>query len=114
MALNAGDAGATAGMAKEIFDAVLPVLTGSTDYSNLSAEDKGIIEDKWKKISHAISIGVIGHIIPNMEINGVTVETPATDHIISVSGGSGSPAVGLPNPDPKTRVQNNDGTGRIA
>ena len=66
MALNAGDAAATSGMAKAIFDAVLPVLTGSTDYSNLSVEDKAIIEDKWKKISHAVSIGVIGHMVPNI------------------------------------------------
>ena len=114
MAMDAGNSGATAGMAKTIFDKVLPVLTASTDYSNLEAADKAIIEDKWKQISHAISEGIIDHMIPNMEINGVTVETPAADHIETVSGGAGAPAVGVPNPAPKTRVQNNDGTGLIA
>lgn len=55
----------------------------------------------------------VDYIVANMEIKGITVEVPSLSHIIAVSGGSGSPAVGTPNPAPETHTQNNDGTGRV-
>lgn len=123
MALDAGDAAATAGMAKTIFDKVLPVLTNSTDYSNLSAADKTIIEDKWKKISHAISEGIIDHIIPNMEINGVKMnfDAPASNLFaeaipIAQDGGAAINTKYQANAGAYSNksTQSNDGTGLIA
>jgi hypothetical protein len=62
----------------------------------------------------AVAEAVVDEVVANMEIRGVTVELPAGSHIIAVSGGSGAPAIGTPNPTPETHAQNNSGTGLVA
>lgn len=62
----------------------------------------------------AISKAVLDEIVTNMEIKGVTVEVVTGSYVVSVTGGSGAPAVGIPNPAPVTHTQNNDGTGLVS
>lgn len=56
----------------------------------------------------------VNYMIATMGVSGITVELPTGAHVISVSGGSGAPAIGVSNPAPETHVQNNDGIGRIS
>ena len=72
-------------------------------------EGRGDMETLWKTIGNTI----VQHVKDNMEIKGVTVQIPISTYINTVSGGSGLPAVGVPNLTPDTLSQNNDGTGRV-
>ena len=81
---------------------------------NIKVEDKAAEKQKSKDKLQILADTVIDHLLTNMEIKGVSVEVPTGNHIKSVSGGSGAPAVGISNVTPETHTQNNDGTGRIA
>ena len=61
-------------------------------------------------IAKAVSTDVVAHIIDNLEVKGVTVEIPGTT-VVTTPGGP--TAVGIPNPNPITLTQSNDGTGRV-
>jgi hypothetical protein len=84
MALQVGNQGATAGMAKAIFDQLDALL--SPALSSLSPADLELARDGWRKLAFAVAGGVVGHIVANMEVYGIQVggqnqTGPTTGHI---------------------------------
>ncbi len=65
-------------------------------------------------LAKAISDEVVKHIKDTLVITGATVKIPASAVIISVSGGTGAPAVGVPNPTPiDCEINLNDDPARL-
>lgn len=69
MALEIGDQTATLGMTGAIYDQIRAVM--EPDLEELSEDDLNAIREGWKKLSYAISKGVIEHIKSNMDIYGI-------------------------------------------
>jgi hypothetical protein len=84
MALQAGNQGATAGMAKAIFDQLDALL--SPALSALSLADLELARAGWRKLAAAVAGGVVSHIVANMEVYGIQVggqnqTGPTTGHV---------------------------------
>ena|ERR1700754_4547754 len=127
MALRAGSERADSGMSKEIFDQMdrllspplLQAVETATGEARTQAQQAlDTARDAWKKLAFAISSGVIGHVITNMEVSGVQT---TGDIAASVTGAT---APSPPGPHPHqvsltasqrgvTFTQTNDGTGRV-
>ncbi len=100
MALTIGSTSATSGMTKAIYDTIQSVMEPIEGVEGDALED---IRTSWKKLSYAISKGVIDHITANMEIKGV--ET--TGNINAAVSGSAATQSNV------VFTQSNDGTGRV-
>ena len=61
----------------------------------LSSDAPAFMKEKIKKQWEDIGEVIVNHILDNIEIT-----VPSGEVIIAVSGGSGAPAVGTPNPSP--------------
>lgn len=115
MALIIGDASASSGMSKVIYDSVRQVME---PIDGVSEQDMAPIRDSWKKLSYAVAKGVVDHIKSNMEISGVTTQGNVNT---SVQGSTGSAppsnhvhAVNLSGVDNNVVfTQNNNGTGLV-
>jgi hypothetical protein len=83
MAMQIGDAGATAGMAKAIFDEIENQLSGG-----MSPGDLANVRPSWKKLAFAIATGVINHIKSNMEIFGIQSTGPVTTTVTGTVSGT--------------------------
>jgi hypothetical protein len=102
MALQVGNAAATSGMTKAVYDQMNAFL--SPPLSDLPPEDLAKIRDSWKQLAFAISKGVIDHITANMEIGGVQT----TGNISAAVSGTTATQSGV------VFTQSNDGTGRVS
>lgn len=102
MALQVGNAAATSGMTKAVYDQMNAVL--SPPLADLPAAELAKIRNSWKQLAFAISKGVVDHITANLEIRGV--ET--TGDINASVSGSAATQSGV------VFAQSNDGTGRVA
>lgn len=127
MALEIGTAGADSGMTKAIYDkmdALLsPPLQKAVDDASSDAKpnaQKALDEARngWKKMSFAIATGVVGHLLSNLEINGIETR----GDVNASAAGSTDPAPPGPHMHPVnlsakqsnvTFRQSNDGTGRV-
>lgn len=113
MGLDAGSADANDGMAKAIYDQI------NTQLKDLQAPDAlPTVQDTWKKLAFAISVGVIQHIKDNIEIVGVAT---TGDVAAAVSGPSGPAPPGphvhtvtlTASQSRVTFTQSNDGRGHV-
>jgi hypothetical protein len=75
MALQAGDKAATAGMSKAIFDQLDEVL--GPGIASLPPDDREKVRDGWRKLAFAVAVGVVSHIVADMEIFGIEVGVPS-------------------------------------
>lgn len=71
---------------KDLGDRIAEIITDS----NATAEMKAQIKQIWEKIGAEIV----------KEVKNADITIPSASVIIAVSGGSGAPAVGTPNPAP--------------
>ena len=78
MALNAGNAAATLGMARDIYDQMDNSLS-----PGIPPESLPDVREKWKLLAFAIATGVVTHLTGNLEISGATVEGAVS---LAVSG----------------------------
>jgi|tagenome__1003787_1003787.scaffolds.fasta_scaffold20984492_6 hypothetical protein len=130
MALDAGSEKADAGMSQAIYKKIDELLSPplaaavdkvSSDPKAKEAAQKALEEARtgWKKLSFAISTGVIQHVRDNMEIKGVQTRGDVS--------ASASTATGASPPGPHTHTvsvtatqsavtftQSNDGKGHVA
>ena len=75
MALETGDITATSGMAQAIYDQI--ELNIDPDLGEMSDEEKEPIREGWRKLAHAIAVGVVDHIQSNLEVLDSTTEATA-------------------------------------
>ncbi len=66
MALDIGNAAATTGMTKAIYDKMNEVMASSLD--GLEPDKAEPIRDGWRKLAHAVATGVVAHIRDNAEV----------------------------------------------
>lgn len=71
MALEAGDAAATRGMSRAIYEQLDALLSPEIEASAPDYLEQA--RDGWRKLSFAIAGGVVAHILSNMEIYGIQV-----------------------------------------
>ncbi|HEX8720455.1 MAG TPA: hypothetical protein VF736_07490 [Pyrinomonadaceae bacterium] len=71
MGLEAGDAAATRGMSRAIYEQMDAVL--SPAFSGLPPAALDEAREGWRKLSFAIAGGVVGYIVSNMEIYDIQV-----------------------------------------
>ena len=124
MAMNAGDAAATTGMAKAIYDEQKTVLEADGEWSKLSAGTKDAILTHHKKMAYATAVGIIDHVVANMEVNGIETTLDASLNTIFTAGvpvlNDGGTALqaawklATTGGAKDDSTQNNDGTGRVA
>jgi hypothetical protein len=116
MALSIGDANASSGMTKAIYDQMRAVLESGLD--GLAEDKKAPIRDNWKKTAFAVATGVIQHLTANLEVYGVHCQGSIQP---SVSGNTGAAppnnhvhSVGLTGTQSNVEfIQNNDGVGHV-
>jgi hypothetical protein len=127
MALVVGSESADAGMSKAIFEQIDRLLStplqqavdAATGDPKVKAQEAlDAARDGWQKLSFAIATGVIGHILSNLEVTGVTTRGNVA---ATVSGATG-PAAPAAHPhsvsltatqSDVTFTQSNSGTGRV-
>jgi hypothetical protein len=85
MALQIGPDDASAGMAKDIYDAMDQAMKPGVPPDSLEDARKG-----WRKLAFAIASGVVNHIVQNMEVAGIQAQGNVT---VAVSGGTGTGTV---------------------
>lgn len=85
-----GDATATEGMTKAIYDNLQSVL--EPDLVDISEDKRVLIRESWKKLSFAIATGVINHILSNMEIIDIKTQGNISANV------SGQTGLTLPGP----------------
>ena len=85
MSLQIGPEDASAGMAKDIFEAMDQVMKQGVPPDSLEDARKG-----WRKLSFAIASGVVAHIVQNMEIAGIQAQGAVT---VAVAGSAGTGTV---------------------
>jgi len=66
MALQAGNAAASAGMSMTIYQKINEVMSPGIDAASLPK-----VQESWKKLAFAIATGVIASIKGDMEISGI-------------------------------------------
>ena len=79
------------------------------------SDDPNAADNYRKKFCDAIAKAVVKHIKDTLVITGATVKIPAGEVITSVSGGSGAPALGVPNDSEiECLINFNDDPDRLA
>lgn len=101
MALDIGNAQATSGMTKLIYDEINAQL--SPPLSDTAPDDMAVIQDSWKKLAFAISTGVVTHLLSNLEIKDVNCGGTIS---AAVSGGTATQ-------NNVVFTQNNPGSGLV-
>jgi hypothetical protein len=127
MALVIGSAAADTGMSKAIYDQVdvllAPPLQHAVDAATGEAKAKAqealdAARDGWKKLSFAISTGVVNHLLASLEVRGIQVQgnvnAAVSGSTSSVSPGPHQHTISLPaTQNAVSFIQSNDGTGRV-
>lgn len=73
MALSIGDAQATSGMTKAVFDRMDAILMTVEEKAALKPADLEKIRQGWKKLAFAFSSGLVDYLRDNLEVIDVTV-----------------------------------------
>ncbi len=91
MALQAGDAGATSGMSKSIYEAIDQQLS-----SALPPEALADVRPSWRKLAFAVATGVIDYLTSNAEVHGIqstgtaAVTVRGLDNVTVIGSGTGT------------------------
>lgn len=94
MALQIGPEDASAGMARDIYEAMNQVMKPSVPPDSLEDAQKG-----WRKLAFAIASGVVNHIVQNMEISGIQGQGNV---VVAISGTTGTGTVNTAQSGSKT------------
>jgi hypothetical protein len=126
MALTIGSPAADAGLSQDIYtqlDLLLsPPLQEAVDNAADNAKPGAqaaldAAREGWKKLAFAVASGVVGHLVANLEIGGVTVAgtvtVPVSGNTVSAAPGPHVHGVSITPAVAVTLTQNNDGKGRV-
>jgi hypothetical protein len=105
MALEIGNAGATAGMTKAIFDKIDQQLSPNIPASGL--ED---VRKSWRQLAFAVATGVIEHLKANMEVFGIQTSGSITTTVTGTVSGAAVTGTGTGTVTP---IQTGPTTGHI-